>query len=193
MPMTPRLARWIREHYPGRGELIVARLSRLSVPLQDEPEERILAAIALLGAHEPLLYRDLSGRENLRYQARLFGIDGTRAEELLERTGMTRRADEPLRTLSRGMVQRLAVCRVVLHDPALLLLDEPLANLDPAAVDAVEPLIGRGAGRTRVVTGHDPVAALRDADLVLGLRGGHAAIAGAAADVTQDDVRALYR
>jgi hypothetical protein len=51
--MTPRLARWIREHYPGRGELIVHRLSRLSVPLQDEPEERILAAIALLGAGDP--------------------------------------------------------------------------------------------------------------------------------------------
>ena len=167
---------------------------RVRVLGRDVPGEgwAVRARLGLL-AHEPLLYRDLSGRENLRYQARLFGIDGSRAEELLERTGMTRRADEPLRTLSRGMVQRLAVCRVVLHDPALLLLDEPLANLDPAAVDAVEPLIGRGAGRTRVVTGHDPIAALRDADLVLGLRGGRAAIAGAAADVTQDDVRALYR
>ena len=167
---------------------------RVRVLGRDVPAEgwAVRARLGLL-AHEPLLYRDLSGRENLRYQARLFGIDGSRAEELLERTGMTRRADEPLRTLSRGMVQRLAVCRVVLHDPALLLLDEPLANLDPAAVDAVEPLIGRGAGRTRVVTGHDPIAALRDADLVLGLRGGRAAIAGAAADVTQDDVRALYR
>jgi len=167
---------------------------RVRVLGRDVPGEgwAVRARLGLL-AHEPLLYRDLSGRENLRYQARLFGIDGSRAEELLERTGMTRRADEPLRTLSRGMVQRLAVCRVVLHDPALLLLDEPLANLDPAAVDAVEPLIGRGAGRTRVVTGHDPVAALRDADLVLGLRGGRAAIAGPAADVTDDDVRALYR
>jgi len=167
---------------------------RVRVLGRDVPAEgwAVRARLGLL-AHEPLLYRDLSGRENLRYQARLFGIDGSRAEELLERTGMTRRADEPLRTLSRGMVQRLAVCRVVLHDPALLLLDEPLANLDPAAVDAVEPLIGRGTGRTRVVTGHDPVAALRDADLVLGLRGGRAAIAGAAADVTEADVRALYR
>jgi len=144
-------------------------------------------------AHEPLLYRDLTGRENLHYQARLFGIERARVEELLERTGMARRADEPLRTLSRGMVQRLAVCRVVLHDPVLLLLDEPLANLDPAAVEAVEPLIGRGTGRTRVVTGHDPTAALRDADLVLGLRGGRAAIAGPAADVTEGDLRALYR
>ena len=148
--------------------------------------------IGLLG-HEPLLYRDLSGRENLRYQARLFGVDGARVEELLERTGMARRADEPLRTLSRGMVQRLAVCRTVLHDPALLLLDEPLANLDPAAVEAVEPLIGRGTGRTRVVTSHDPAAGLREADLVLGLRGGRTAVAGAAPEISEDDVKALYR
>ena len=148
--------------------------------------------VGLLG-HEPLLYRDLTGRENLGYQARLFGVDGARVEELLERTGMARRADEPLRTLSRGMVQRLAVCRTVLHDPALLLLDEPLANLDPAAVEAVEPLIGRGAGRTRVVTSHDPGAGLREADLVLGLRGGRAVIAAGAQEVTEADVRALYR
>ena len=58
MPMTPRLARWIREHYPGRGELIVARLSQLSVPLQDEPEERILAAIALLGEGDPRRFEE---------------------------------------------------------------------------------------------------------------------------------------
>ena len=69
-------------------------------------------------AHDPLLYRDLSGRENLRHQARLFGARPARVDELLERVGMAARADEPLRTLSRGMVQRLAVCRAVLTGPA---------------------------------------------------------------------------
>ena len=93
---------------------------------------RSAGALGLL-AHDPLLYRDLSGRENLGYHARLHGVGAERVEELLEAVGMERRADEPVRLLSRGMVQRLAVCRAVLHAPELLLLDEPLANLDPAA------------------------------------------------------------
>ena len=80
--------------------------------------------------------------------------------------------------LSRGMVQRLAVCRAVLHDPQLLLLDEPRANLDPAASELVEPLIGRAAGATRVLTSHDPQAALAEADLVLGAQAGRPAFVG---------------
>jgi heme exporter protein A len=126
--------------------------------------------------HEPLLYRDLSGRENLRFHARLHGVPFDRVEELLERVGLRLRADDRVHTYSRGMVQRLAVCRAVLHDPDVLLLDEPRANLDPAAADLVEPLIGAGSGRTRVVTSHDPAGGLADADIALGLRGGRAAL-----------------
>jgi heme exporter protein A len=125
-------------------------------------------------AHEPLLYRDLSGRENLDYHARLHGVAPSRVEQVLEAVGMRERADEPVRLLSRGMVQRLAVGRTVLHAPRVLLLDEPLANLDPAATGLVEPLIGRSAGVTRVLTSHDPQAALAEADLVLGLADGRA-------------------
>jgi ABC-type sulfate/molybdate transport systems ATPase subunit len=91
------------------------------------------------------------------------------------------------------MVQRLAVCRAVLHEPELLLLDEPLANLDPAATELVEPLIGRGAGVTRVLTSHDPARGLEQADLVLGLRGGRAVIAAPAPDVSRDEIAELYR
>ena len=76
------------------------------------------------------------------------------------------------------MVQRLAVARAVLHRPALLLLDEPRSNLDPAAGELVEPLIGRASGATRVITSHDPRSALAEADLVLALRGGRAAFVG---------------
>jgi heme exporter protein A len=66
-------------------------------------------------AHEPMLYRDLTARENLRYHARLHRVGFERVEALLEAVGMRLRADEPVRTLSRGMTQRVAVCRAVLH------------------------------------------------------------------------------
>ncbi len=140
--------------------------------------------------HEPLLYRELTGRENLRHTARLFGVDGGRVEELLERVGMERRADEPVRTLSRGMAQRLAICRATLHDPELLLLDEPLAGLDPAAIELVSPLVH---GQTRVVTSHDPERGLHDADLALGLRGGRPAFLAPAGEVDAPAIRELYR
>ena len=143
-------------------------------------------------AHEPLLYRDLSGRENLLYHARLHRVPAERVDELLGAVAMERRADEPVRLLSRGMVQRLAVCRAVLHKPQLLLLDEPRANLDPAAVTLVEPLIGAAAGATRVLTSHDPRAALAEADLVLGLIDGRVAFAGTPDEFTDGNLRELY-
>jgi heme exporter protein A len=123
-------------------------------------------------AHEPLLYRDLSGRENLGYHARLHGVGEARVESVLAEVGMERRADDPVRELSRGMVQRMAVARAVLHDPPLLLLDEPRANLDPAAAELLEPLIGRASGRTRVLVSHDVQRALAEADAVLRLKRG---------------------
>ena len=147
--------------------------------------------VGLLG-HEPLLYTELSGRENLRYQARLHGVEPGRVEEVLEQTGMRSRADEPVRLLSRGMVQRLAVCRAVLHRPALLLLDEPRANLDPAAGELVEPLIGRPSGATRVITTHDPQSALAEADLVLGLKEGRTAFVGPPGELSDARLTELY-
>ena len=144
-------------------------------------------------AHDPLLYRDLSGRENLRYHAALHGAGRERVEFLLDAVGMDRRADEPVRFLSRGMVQRLAVCRAVLHDPDLLLLDEPTSHLDPAAAELVVPLIGRASARTRVVASHDPAGGLAEADLALGLRAGRTALLGPAAGVSPAEVGALYR
>ena len=147
--------------------------------------------VGFLG-HEALLYRELTVRENLRFHARLHGVAGERVEELLGAADLRDRADEPVRTLSRGLTQRAAVCRAVLHDPALLLLDEPRANLDPRSAELVEPLIGRASGRTRVVTSHDPRGGLAEADVALGLRGGRAALLRPAADVGADEIGALY-
>jgi heme exporter protein A len=144
-------------------------------------------------AHEPLLYRDLTARENLRFHARLHGVAQTRVEELLERLQLRSRCGDPLRTLSRGMVQRVAIARAVLHEPELLLLDEPTANLDPAASELVEPLIGAGSECTRVITSHDPARGLAEADVVLGLRAGRPAIVAGAGEVTVAEIAELYR
>jgi len=147
--------------------------------------------IGLLG-HEPLLYRELSARENLGFHARLHGVGLARVAELLDQVGLGRRAEEPVRTLSRGMAQRVAICRAVLHQPALLLLDEPLANLDPGGADLVAPLIGAACGATRVLISHDPERVLDEADAVLGLRGGRPALLAAAGELGPGDLRALY-
>ena len=137
------------------------------------PEERwrIRGKVGLV-AHEPLLYRELTGRENLRYQARLHGVTNARVDELLAAVGMERRADEPLRELSRGMVQRLAIARAVLHDPPLVLLDEPRSGLDAGAVEGLEPLIGRESGRTRVLVTHNLEGGRGEADVAVALRDG---------------------
>jgi heme exporter protein A len=163
----------------------------LGRPLPDEGWA-IRGRVGLLG-HAPLLYRDLTGRENLAFHARLHGVDLARADALLDQVGLAARAGDKVHTYSRGMVQRLAVCRTVLHDPELLLLDEPRANLDPAAREIVEPLIGAASGRTRVVTSHDPAGGLAEADLALGLRDGAAALLAPAAEVDAAQIGALYR
>ena len=175
------LATLLRPH-GGRARVLGAAL----------PQEawRVRGRVGLLG-HDPLLYRDLTARENLRFHARLHGVAAARVEELLAAVGMDRRADEPVRTFSRGMVQRVAAARAVLHDPPLVLLDEPRANLDPAAAALLEPLVGRASGRTRVLVTHDVEGGLAECDLALGLRGGRQAFAGPPPDAER--VRDLFR
>jgi heme exporter protein A len=151
------------------------------------------ARIGMLG-HETLLYRDLTARENLDFYARLYDVPDpeVRIAGLLEAVGMAGRAEEPVWNLSRGMAQRIAVCRAVLHRPELLLLDEPHAHLDPEAAALVEPLIGRAAGVTRLLVSHDPQRTLAEADRVLGLRDGRVVVDAPAAEVTAASLDAVY-
>jgi heme exporter protein A len=128
--------------------------------------------IGYLG-HEPILYRDLTPRENLELAAALHGLESEaippRIEALFDAVGMSPRADDRVAELSAGMKQRIDICRAVLHDPELLLLDEPDAHLDPEARRRIAPLIAAGNGSTRVAVSHDRGAATEDADFVLEL------------------------
>jgi len=168
------LATLLRPHHG------VARVLGREVPREGWA---VRGRIGFLG-HEPLLYRDLTARENLRFHARLHGVALSRVDELLDAVGLRGRADDPVHTFSRGMVQRTAVCRAVLHAPDLLLLDEPFASLDPGATALVAPLLD---GPTRVVITHDVNA---PADVKLGLRAGRVAFCSRSTD--DDDIRALY-
>jgi ABC-type multidrug transport system ATPase subunit len=188
----------------GAGKTTLLRmLATLLVPHEGEVsvfghhlprEAHLVRPLVGLLAHDPLLYRDLTGRENLAFYARLYEVDEPEARiaHLLETTGMTTRADEPVRNLSRGMAQRIGICRAVLHRPELLLLDEPRAHLDPEAAAMAEPLIGAGAGITRVLVTHDVEHGLTEADRVLGLRDGTVMVDAPASELDSRHIRALY-
>jgi len=156
---------------------------------------RARGRIGYLG-HEPLLYRDLTVAENLLFHARLHGLPGAGAERssmLLDAAGLGRRGDELVRNLSAGMAQRAAACRAVLHEPELLLLDEPWSHLDPVGAALVDELIGPAPGRTRVVVSHDVEAGLAEADRALALRAdGTVVYEGAAGGLSAGDALAIY-
>jgi heme exporter protein A len=110
-------------------------------------------------AHEPLLYRELTALENLELYGRLYRVPERRERigMLLERFGLWEGRHERVGAFSRGMVQRLALCRALLHGPELLLLDEPFAGLDEAGATLLDrELVSLAAERTLVVATHDP-------------------------------------
>ena len=150
--------------------------------------------IGYLG-HAPLLYRELSVRENLEFNARLHRVDDPahRIAELLDAVGLAGRADELVRNLSAGMLQRAAVCRALLHRPELLLLDEPSSHLDFRAAAEIGAVLGQSPDRTRVLVTHDVELGLAEADRVLALRvDGSVAHCGRAEGITAQDLRRAF-
>jgi heme exporter protein A len=109
--------------------------------------------------HLPLLYGDLTAEENLLFYGRMYGVSAMRAriDEVLEMVGLAARRHDLVRTFSRGMQQRLAIGRAILHDPEVMLFDEPHTGLDQDACDMLDHLLQNvaGRGRTVVMTSHD--------------------------------------
>ncbi len=164
---------------------ILAGLSRPSTGTVRIGEGRPLSAVAARGAmgylsHNTALYADLTALENLRFAARLHGmsIDDEGLEERIERVGLAGRSGEPVRNYSRGMQQRLAIARAFLHDPEILLLDEPFTGLDQAGTEFLkEYLSGAHArGKTCLMAIHDVPLGYELADRMLVIEKGIVAL-----------------
>lgn len=167
------------------------QLSVLGEPLPKDAWA-VRGRVGLIG-HDAMVYRDLTARENLDFTAALHGISRTTVDPLLEKVELAGRADEPVRNFSKGMLGRLAVARALLPEPDLLLLDEPLANIDPGAAEVLAPLIAAARGRTRVIVTHDVDFGLAEADLALGLKNGCLQWLQPADRVDEADAKELYR
>ncbi len=144
----------------GSGKsTLLALCAGLLVPTQGELE--VSAERSRIGylAHEPLVYRELTALENLDLYGRLYRVPERRERigMLLERYGLWEARRERVATFSRGMQQRLGLCRTLLHEPDLLLLDEPYAGLDEEGTELLDAELGALAGtRTLVLATHDP-------------------------------------
>ena len=158
------LLRILATHFRAdHGAVAVAGYS-----LRTRPEE-VRRRIGVVG-HRSLLYDDLTCRENLIYYGRLYGLKNhkPRVDEVLEKVRLGSRADHRVRTLSNGMQKRAAIARAILHEPDVLLLDEPEAGLDRESVSILDTLLAEwtDSGRSVIMTTHD---------LDLGLSWGHRA------------------
>jgi heme ABC exporter ATP-binding subunit CcmA len=144
----------------GSGKTTLLRLcAGLAVPT--EGELRVDAERRAIGylAHDPLVYRELSALENLELYGRLYRVPERRERigMLLERFGLWDARHERVAAYSRGMTQRLALCRVLLHDPTLLILDEPYTALDAQGAELLDAQLRELHGeRTFLVSTHDP-------------------------------------
>jgi len=118
-------------------------------------------------SHNTFVYRDLSAIDNLRFFARLYGVAESQdvLMAMLEKVGLAKRAEDPVRSFSRGLLQRVGIARALLHDPALILLDEPYTGLDASAAQTLNTLLDDAAraGKTVILTTHDVEQGLRGA------------------------------
>jgi len=157
----------------GSGKTTLLRLcAGLAVPTAGELEVRAPRETIGFAGHEPLVYRELTAIENLDLYGRLYRVPERRERigMLLERFGLWQARSQRAGSFSRGMQQRLSLCRALLHEPDLLVLDEPYSGLDDAGAELLDrELAGMRERRTFLVATHDPerVASLTSGRLAL--------------------------
>ncbi len=175
---------------PTIGEV---RVAGRRLPGQATAVRRILGVVS----HQPLLYGELTAQENLRFYGRMYGLTNleARIEEVLDVVGLAARRHDLVRKYSRGMQQRLAIGRGILHNPELLLFDEPHTGLDPEAADVLDGLLTKvsSEGRTVVMTSHDLGRAAGLGSRVDILYGGVIARSVQRAEIPADELAKLYR
>jgi ABC-type multidrug transport system ATPase subunit len=173
---------------PSGGEVLIQGRSLAADPWHAR------RAIGMV-AHHAMLHPDLTARENLTTFGHLYGLDEVedRVEAALLQVGLERRGDARVATLSRGMLQRLALARALLHDPSVLLLDEAETGLDARAHDWLLSALGaRGNRRTVVLASHDLGFVRMAADEVVFLRAGRVAGRVGTVGLGLDDLRERY-
>jgi ABC-type multidrug transport system ATPase subunit len=151
---------------PSKGELQFVDAQQNKRPLER-------SQVGLV-AHATLLYSDLTGQENLELYAKLYRVARSRIEEVVARCGLKSYAERVVRTYSRGMAQRTAIARAILHQPPLLLCDEPYTGLDPAGASFLSELLRqmRATGTSIILVTHDLEVAAQLSDRVVILSAG---------------------
>lgn len=173
---------------PGGGRIVVD-----GVDAKDDPD----GVRALVGfvSHQPMLYPDLTAEENLIFYGKLYGVvdPGQRARDLLSTMGLSHRRLDSVSTFSRGMVQRVAIARALVHDPAIVLLDEPYTGLDPRGAEILDRFIVESRGcRTLVMVSHDLAKGVRMATHVLVINRGRKAMFASTDELDFDALSHVY-
>jgi len=163
-----------------------------------EPRRDGVALRRRLGvlSHQSFLYDDLTAAENLEFFARLYGVDDprSRCRELLDLVDLGNRGDDRVGSFSRGMQQRVALARALVHDPAILFLDEPFTGLDPDASRKLCATLNRlrGDARTLLLVSHDLAQGIELSDRWIILRSGRIAADGVSAETDAASFESVY-
>lgn len=173
---------------PQRGALRINGHDAMTDALQARGQIGVLA-------HQPYVYDSLTARENLQFFGRMFAVENAerRIDQVLSEVELAERADDQVGTFSRGMLQRIALARAILHRPSILLFDEPDTGLDVASVKVLERILSEhcDTGGSLLMTTHDLRFGIRAASRVLIMARGRIEVDRPAAEIEPDEVESI--